>query len=129
LIAERAGIIVRVSNLERTLVETLDRPDLSGSWEEIWRSLESVEYFNLDKVVEYTLLLKNATTAARVGFFLEQHRTQFMVDDRHLKMLYDMRPRQVHYLDRSRRKISRLVPKWNLVVPVEVIERSWAEVI
>lgn len=129
LIAERAGIIVRVSNLERTLVETLDRPDLSGSWEEIWRSLESVEYFNLDKVVEYTLLLKNATTAARVGFFLDQHRTQLMVEDWQLKELYDMRPRQVHYLDRSRKKTGRLVPKWNLVVPVEVIERSWAEVI
>ena len=37
---------------------------------------ESVEFFNLDRVVEYALLLKNATTVARVGFFLEQHRTR-----------------------------------------------------
>jgi predicted transcriptional regulator of viral defense system len=129
LIAEHAGISLRVSSLERALVETLDRPDLSGSWEEIWRSLESIEFFNLDKVLAYTLLLKNATTAAKVGFFLEQHQAQFMVEDRYLKMLHDIRPRQAHYLDRSKRKTGRLVKKWNLVVPVEVLERTWGEVI
>ncbi|NMD36141.1 MAG: transcriptional regulator, partial [Planctomycetes bacterium] len=55
--SERAGMELRVASLERTLVDVLDRPDLSGSWEEIWRSLESVEFFDLDKVVEYALLL------------------------------------------------------------------------
>ena len=45
---ERAGMELRVTGLERTLVDVLDRPDLSGSWEETWRSLESVEFFNLD---------------------------------------------------------------------------------
>jgi len=125
---DRAGLEVRVTCLERTLVDVLHRPDLSGSWEEIWRSLESVEFFDLDKVVEYALLLGNATTAAKVGYFLEQHREPLTVDDAHLKPLHDLRPRQPHYLDRGKRKSGLLVSKWNLVVPREVIERSWAEV-
>lgn len=29
---------LRVASLERTLVDVLDRPDLAGSWEEVWRS-------------------------------------------------------------------------------------------
>jgi predicted transcriptional regulator of viral defense system len=119
---------VRVTSLERTLVDVLDRPDLSGSWEEIWRSLESVEFFDLDKVVEYTLLLANATTGAKVGFFLEQNREPLMVEDRHLKALRDLRPRQPHYLDRSKRTPGRLVSEWNLVIPREVLERAWGEV-
>ncbi len=41
----RSGVEVRVTNHERTLVDMLDRPGLAGSWEEIWRSLESVEFF------------------------------------------------------------------------------------
>jgi len=36
-IAERSGQSLRVATLERTLVDVLDRPELSGSWEEIWR--------------------------------------------------------------------------------------------
>jgi hypothetical protein len=79
------------------LVDVLECPDLSGSWEEIWRSLESVEFFDLDEVVEYALLLGNATTVAKVGFFLDQHRETLMVEDRYLNLLHDMRPRQPHY--------------------------------
>lgn len=126
---ERAGMEIRVTDLERTMVDVLDRPDLSGSWEEIWRSLESVEFFDLDKVVEYTLLLGNATTGAKVGFFLEQHRESLMTEERHLKALHDMRPRQPHYLDRAKRRSGRLVSEWNLVVPKEVLERAWGEVL
>ena len=128
LTAERAGMPVRVASLERTLVDALDRPQLSGGWEEVWRSLESVEFFDLDKVVKYALLLENATTASKVGFFLEQHRAGLMVEEGHLRALSDRRPRQPHYLDRSRRQTGKLLPMWNLVVPTEVIERSWAAV-
>ena len=126
---DRSGMEVRVTILERTMVDVLSRPDLSGGWEEIWRSLESVEFFDLDKVVEYALLLGNATTTAKVGFFLEQHREPLMVEEKHLKPLHDLCPRQPHYLDRDKRKSGRLVSEWNLVVPREVFERTWAEVL
>ncbi len=126
---ERSGQALRVTTLERTLVDVLDRPDLSGSWEEIWRSLESIEFFDLDKVVEYANLLGNATTGAKVGFFLDQHRETLMVEDRHLNVLHDMRPKQPHYLNRSKRQSGRFVSKWNLVVSSDVLERTWGEVL
>ena len=126
---DRLGLEVRVTDLERTLVDVLDRPRLGGSWEEIWRSLESVEFFDLDQVVEYAALLGNATTAAKVGFFLEQHREPLMVEDSHFKPLRDLRPKQPHYLDHSRRTSGRLASQWNLVVPHEVLERNWGEVL
>jgi len=125
---ERSGVPVRVASLERTLVDVLDRPHQSGGWEEVWRSLESVEFFDLDRVVEYAMLLENATTASKVGFFLDQHREELMVDECHLGALRKMRPRQPHYLDRNRRGPGSLVAAWSLVVPTEVAERSWAEV-
>lgn len=111
------------------MVDVLDRPDLSGSWKEIWRSLESVEFFDLDKIVQYAFLLGNVTTGAKVGFFLQQHRDSLMVEDRHFKALHALQPRQPHYLDRSKRKSGRLVPEWNLMVPKEVLERTWGEVL
>jgi len=125
---ERFGVEIRTTGFERTLVDMLDRPDLSGAWEEIWRSLESIEFFDFDKVLEYVRLLRNATTAAKVGFFLEQHREVLMVEDKDLMLLHDLRPRQPHYLDRARGRRGRFVPKWNLVVPGEIIERTWVEV-
>lgn len=126
---DRVGIGIRVTGLERTLVDVLDRPDLTGSWEEVWRSMESVEYFDLDKVIDYVFLLGNSTTAAKVGFFLDQHREPLMVEETHLKPLRDLRPRRPHYLERSKRKAGRLVADWNLVVPEKVLHRSWGEVL
>lgn len=125
---DRQGISIRVTGFERTLVDVLDRPDLSGGWEEVWRSLEAVEYFNLDTVIEYALSLRNATTAAKVGFFLEQHREPLMVDSHHLDQLRSHRPRGRHYLDRSEVKDGKLVPGWNLIIPRRILERSWQEV-
>jgi predicted transcriptional regulator of viral defense system len=120
---------LRVTGLERTLVDVLDRPDLTGSWEEIWRSLESVEFFDIEQVIEYVLLLENSTTAAKVGFYLDQHREDLMINNADLKPLHRLRPRQPHYLERGRRRVSRWVKKWNLMVPDEILNRSWGEVL
>ncbi len=126
---DRSGVELRVTNHERTLVDLLDRPELTGSWEEIWRSLESVEFFNLDQVIAYTRLLGNATTAAKVGFFLEHHREPLMVEEAHLDALRELRPRQPHYLTRGRPKGCQWVKGWNLMIPAEILDQSWGEVI
>ena len=127
LTMERAGLSLRVTSLERTFVDVLERPLLAGGWEEVWRSLESIEFFNLDRIVEYVLLLGNATTAAKVGFYLDQHREALMVEARHISELREERPRQPHYADRRSGGDGTFVAAWNLVVPTEVVERSWEE--
>jgi predicted transcriptional regulator of viral defense system len=126
---ERSGLDLQVTSLERTFVDVLDRPSLGGTWEEIWRSLEMVEFFDLDKVVEYTLSLGNATTAAKVGFFLEQYKDTLMPNDDHLNRIRDLIPVQPHYMVRKGRKSGRFVREWNLVVPHEIVERRWEEIL
>lgn len=122
-----AGGLVRVTTLERTLVDVLDAPGYGGGWEEIWRSLESVEFFDLDAVIDYALKLGSAVTVARVGFFLEQHREQLMVEERHLKALRTNAPSQPRYFEPERRP-GKFVRSWNLIVPEKILSRSWAEV-
>ena len=124
---QHAGGTVRVTTLERTLVDVLDAPDKGAGWEEVWRSLELVEFFDLDAVIDYARKLGSAVTAARVGFFLEQHREALMVEDGHLDKLAKLAPNEPRYFDPGRRP-GRLVSQWNLVVPEEVLSRSWEEV-
>ncbi len=124
----RSGVELKVATLERTLVDLLNRPDLAGSLEEMWRSLESIEFFDLDLVVDYVSLLKNATTAAKVGLFLDQHREALMVDEAHLKTLHRLRPDQPHYFVRGKRRDSLFVKEWNLLVPIEIMNKTWREI-
>ena len=124
----RHELAVRVTGYERTLVDVLDAPERGGSWEEIWRSLEGIEFVDLDFVVEYALRLGSALTVARVGFFLEQHKDELLVEDRHLEALHARVPAQPRYFERRHRKGGKLLPRWNLIVPEQVLTRSWEEV-
>jgi predicted transcriptional regulator of viral defense system len=126
---ERFGTEIKVTGLERTLVDVLDRPDISGSWEEIWRSLESVEFFDIDKIIDYTLLLNNSTTAAKVGLFLDQHRDTLLIEDHHLQRLYALRPKQPCYLERGKRQSGTLVPNWNVIVPDTILNQIWSQIL
>ncbi|MEI7833516.1 MAG: type IV toxin-antitoxin system AbiEi family antitoxin domain-containing protein [bacterium] len=121
------GLDFRVTSLERTLVDVLDRPKYCGSWEEIWRSLEMIEYLDLDQVVAYAYLLDNATTIAKVGWYLEQHRDALMVTETYLDQLAAHRPKNPHYLGRGQQESSHMVSRWNLLVPESLYERSWEE--
>lgn len=122
-----AGGLMRVTTLERALVDVLNAPHRCGDWEEVWRSLEMVEFFDLDAVIEYATKLGSALTAARVGFFLEQNRKPLMVEGQHLEALRALAPSQPRYLD-ARRESGKLVAGWNLVVPERILTRAWAEV-
>ncbi len=125
--AERSGLAIRVTSLERTLVDVLDRPRYGGSWEETWRSLEMIEYVDLDMVLEYALILQNATTIAKVGWFLEQHRGTLMVSEEYLERLAEHRPVKPHYMDQRRHEPGRMVNRWNLVAPQSLYDRTWEE--
>lgn len=78
-------------------------------------------------MVEYAELLGNATTAAKVGFYLEQHSEPLMVADAHLERLAALAPKNPHYMERTKREAGRFVARWKLVVPPAVFERSWEE--
>lgn len=124
---DRAGTPLKITGLERTLVDALDRPELCGGWEEVWRSLDMIEYLDLQAVCRYAQVLENATTAAKVGWYLEVNRNSLMVDNRTLEKLQSLSPASPHYLDRRSNEPGRYLARWNLVAPVSVAERSWEE--
>jgi predicted transcriptional regulator of viral defense system len=124
---DRQGVPVRVTSLERTLVDVLDRPDLGGGWEEVFRSLDGVEFFDLDKVLLYATQLGNSTTAAKVAYYLRSNRDRLHVTDGHLKKLKPLLPRRPVYMDQKAVGASTLVPECVLRVPDKVLKREWEE--
>jgi len=124
---DRQGLDICVTSLERTLVDILDRPELAGGWEEIWRSFGMVATLDLDLILKYSLVLDNATTTAKVGFFLETHQKEFAVTEKHLAQLEQHIPRGKHYMDRKIGQNNKLIKRWNLIVPVNVLVKNWEE--
>jgi hypothetical protein len=55
-----------------------------------------------------------------VGFYLEQHKEDLLLEDTALDPLRKLRPKQPHYLERARRRDCQWIKGWNLMVPVEL---------
>ncbi len=121
------GRDLKVTSLERTLVDVLDRPRFGGGWEEIYRSLGKIQRLKIDKVIEYALLLDNATTIAKVGFYLSQRQKELNVDSKKLDQLKKHIPASRHYVDSLARKNGQLIDEWNIIVSKEIVEQSWEE--
>lgn len=127
ILAERQGLNIKVTSLERTLVDVLDRPNYGWGWEEIWRTAEQISILNLDNLIKYADLLNNTTTIVKLGFFLEQHKERFGVDESILNYLESKKPSGTHYLERSKRESGKCLQRWNLIVPNYILNRSWEE--
>lgn len=130
---DRQGMPVRVTGIERTLVDVLDRPALAGGWEEAWRSWEDADLaLDFPFLMRYVRLLRNATTAAKLGYALEASRERLAVPAAILEELRHLAPRQPHPAERGLRAGTRLVGSWNLLVPAAapgepLLEEEWAE--
>ncbi|MHB8580687.1 MAG: type IV toxin-antitoxin system AbiEi family antitoxin domain-containing protein [Ignavibacteriaceae bacterium] len=123
---ERSGVKVMVTGKERTLVDVLERPQFCGGFEEMYRSLEKMPYVKTELVLEYLNVREQKNLFAHVGFFLEQHRQQFHIEESFLQTLERYKPAQPLYWDRSR-KGGVFKSRWNLIVPEAVDQRKWEE--
>jgi len=116
----KAGDRLRVTTVERAVVDILARPRLTGSWPQIVSIIGSVPELTFASVLRYLECLGNATTAAKVGWICERLEEQFGVSARDLARLECLRPRGPHYLSRTRREHGTYISRWNLVVPREL---------
>ena len=61
---DRQGVTVRVTAVERTVVDVLHRPEFAGGVEEVLKSLDLVVYLDPAKVADYVELLDNRSLAS-----------------------------------------------------------------
>ena len=115
---DRAGLEVRVTSLERTAADVLDRPSLAGGIEEVWRSLLALPALDPEALLDYVQTLGNRTLAARVGYFLETRRDELAVPASVLERLQPLLPNHPVHLDRALG--GKLNSRWRLIVPGEL---------
>lgn len=125
---QRMGLDIRITTIERTCVDSLDRPDLCGGWEEVMHSVDAVEQLDVESLIQYTLKLHSATLAAKVGWFLEINADRLGVTAHQLDRLRAHRPKSRQYVDREYPYGHRAARGWNLLLPMELAERHWREV-
>lgn len=117
---DRRGIEVRVTSIERTVADALDRLDLSGGPHEVWRSLQAVPALDPAAIEAYVRAVGTRTLAAKVGYFLERRQEALVVPKKTLERLLALTPRSPVFMDRALG--GRLVSRWSLIVPDDLLD-------
>jgi predicted transcriptional regulator of viral defense system len=116
MLVSRPEGVVRVTTRERTLVDSVNRMDLSGGLEEVARSLAALPYVDAANVLAYLRELASPTAVARTGWFLEQRAQDWYVSAEALDEMRRMLGRGPYYLTRGN-EAGRWVPSWRLYLP------------
>lgn len=124
---ERHGLAVKVTTLERTLVDLFDRYDLAGAAEDLFRSLDVVaegkEPLDIEAVVGFAKRLSNATATGALGYWLDHERHRLGVTDAALEDLRSLAPRHARYALGATPGYGRAGTGWNVILPPDIVER------
>ena len=121
-VVDRMGLEVRVTMIERTIVDFFDRYDLAGGAEELFNSLDLVARIDAAALVRHVRVLGNATAAGALGYWLEREQDWLGVESAAIKELHALAPRQARYALATKPGEGRAATGWNVILSVEVTE-------
>jgi len=105
---------VVVSDLERTILDVLNRPEYAGGYEEILRSFLDLENVGWDKLLAYARRMRETILFNRLGYVFELLQASVKTPSSFLVALEKKLPGHVYYFEAGRK--GRLVKKWQLIV-------------
>jgi predicted transcriptional regulator of viral defense system len=110
-----ANRLIRLTDLERTLIDCIHRPKYAQGWENVVHALHRARGVNADRMTEYVKLYRTPSLVARVGFVLEQFGKKWRAASKNLDSLRPYLPREPVKFDRKLG--GKLRKEWNLYVP------------
>jgi predicted transcriptional regulator of viral defense system len=104
---------VHVSDLERTIIDVIDRPNLSGGWNEIVLALKNIETIDTVKMMDHLSRFGKKKTIRIVGYLVDGLLKEGIDLPKPLIMKISGNSRL--YMDRNTG--GSLNKEWNLIVP------------
>jgi len=103
---------VMVSDLERTIVDVMDRPEYAGGYEEVLRCLLDVDKINWDKLLVYIKKMDEKILVNRVGYTCEL--LKISVPNSFMKKLRAMMSGNIYYFERNKK--GKFNERWKIIV-------------
>jgi predicted transcriptional regulator of viral defense system len=112
-----------VTDREKTILDCIDRIDLAGGVEEVFKSLVSMKNINFRRLYDYATRERKKVLFHKLGFFLSRNemRESWHLDDRKLDSIRANLSSKVYYF-LTEKGSGKLERQWNLIVPVDLEE-------
>ncbi|MFW6159915.1 MAG: type IV toxin-antitoxin system AbiEi family antitoxin domain-containing protein [Acidobacteriota bacterium] len=105
---------VLVSDLERTIVDVMNRPEYAGGYEEIIRPFQDVENVDWKRLLKYLERMGEKILFDRIGFVFDMLGEFVDTPDEFLKELDRRLSDNIYYFEKNRK--GAYVKKWRIIV-------------
>lgn len=118
-----AAVRIIVTDRERTIIDCIDRIDLAGGFEELYKSVLSMKNVSFRKLYEYAKTGNKKVLFHKLGFLLSLPRIRdaWSVDDDGLRNIRENLSSKIFYFMTPKGQ-GHLVREWNLIVPKRIEE-------
>ena len=104
---------VMVSDLERTVIDVIDRPGYAGGYEEALRCIAGIEKLDWKKLIGYVDKIGEKILVNRLGYVFELFKEQVNTPDFFLKNLQKRLSDNIYYFEKRGGKFNK---KWRIIV-------------
>ena len=114
---------VRVTSLERTVVDCLDDIDAGGGIDEVLNVLDQIRVLDETKLLETLKAYDSVFLYQKVGYVLEQFKDKFMLTDSFFEECKSKLTNQIKYFLQDEYKDIEFNSKWKLMAPKNLKSR------
>ena len=124
-VLNNAGEHVRVTSLERTIVDCIDKISLSGGIEEVISALNQIKVVNTTDLLKILADRNEIFLYQKVGFLLEFFRESMSLPDSFFKECQQKTTRKTRYFLNDDFKDVAFNKKWKLIAPLDPLSRIY----
>lgn len=122
-VTPKGNPFIRVTDVERTLLDCFDRIDRAGGIEELLHCMESVVMIDEEKLLTYLEAFGKAFLYQKTGFLLERIKAQANISDKFLELCREKGTMSVKWLTNDSESDT-FVNRWRLYVPNILTEKK-----
>jgi predicted transcriptional regulator of viral defense system len=115
------GYSVCFTDLERTLIECIDRPKYAQGWENIMHAFDGVKHVRVKRLLDYIKGLNSPVLAAKTGIVLDHFKQRWGITEKELIGLQQYVPRTPARFERG--STGTLNKRWNVIVPSDIFTK------
>jgi len=112
--------LVRITDLERTILDCIDRIDLSGGLEELVQCFAIITYINEDKLTDYLSHFNKQVLFQKTGFILSYFQKEMRLSNVFLEWCKSKIGKSTRYLT-ERQESDTYFKEWKLCAPQNII--------
>ena len=114
---------VRVSSLERTIIDCIDNVDLAGGIEELLNALEQVGSLNEKKLLDVLASYNNMFLYQKTGYILEHFKEELKLSDAFFDECEPKVDNAIRYFLQDEYSNIKFNSKWQLMAPLNLLSR------